>query len=70
MLLATDRHGLAASWTVVRDTDLRRTIARSSNPTLVIAGREDAVTAASHIEVMAETIPGAKLVILPAVHLS
>lgn len=70
MLLATDRHGLAASWAVVRDADLRRTIALISNPTLVIAGRDDTVTAASHSEVIAATIPGAKLVILPAVHLS
>jgi 3-oxoadipate enol-lactonase len=70
MLLATDRHGLAGSWAAVRDADLRRTIALISNPTLVIAGRDDTVTAASHSEVMAATIPGAKLVILPAVHLS
>jgi 3-oxoadipate enol-lactonase len=70
MLLATDRHGLAGSWAAVRDADLRRTIALISNPTLVIAGRDDTVTAASHSEAMAATIPGAKLVILPAVHLS
>lgn len=70
MLLATDRHGLAGSWAAVRDADLRRTIALIANPTLVIAGRDDTVTAASHSEAMAATIPGAKLVILPAVHLS
>lgn len=70
MLLATDRHGIAGSWAAVRDADLRRTIALIRNPTLVIAGRDDTVTAASHGEAMAATIPGAKLMILPAVHLS
>lgn len=70
MLLATDRQGIAGSWAAVRDADLRRTIALIANPTLVIAGRDDTVTAASHGEAMAAAIPGAKLVILPAVHLS
>ena len=70
MLLATDRHGLAGAWAVVRDSDLRRTIALISRPTLVIAGRHDTVTAASHSEAIAATVPGARLVVLPAVHLS
>jgi 3-oxoadipate enol-lactonase len=70
MLLATDRHGLAGAWAVVRDSDLRRTIALISSPTLVIAGRYDTVTAAAHGEAIAATVPGARLVVLPAVHLS
>jgi 3-oxoadipate enol-lactonase len=70
MLLATDRHGLAGLYAAVRDMDLRRTIALISPPTLVIAGQHDTVTAASHSELMAATIPGAQLLVLPAVHLT
>ena len=70
MLLATDRRGLAGLYAAVRDTDLRRTIALISRPTLAIAGQHDTVTAASHSELIAATIPGAKLIVLPAVHLS
>ncbi|RVD13399.1 3-oxoadipate enol-lactonase [Mesorhizobium sp. M7A.F.Ca.ET.027.02.1.1] len=70
MLLAIDRQGLAGLFAAVRDADLRRTVALIPRPTLVIAGRHDTVTAASHGEMIAAAVPGAKLVVLPAVHLS
>jgi len=70
MLLATSQQGLAGAWAAVRDADLRRTNALIPRPTLVIAGRHDTVTAASHGEQIAATVSGAKLVVLPAVHLS
>ncbi|UXY55589.1 3-oxoadipate enol-lactonase [Pseudomonas tohonis] len=70
MLLATDRQGLAGSFAAVRDADLRPGLARIQAPTLVIAGRHDTVTAASHGEQIAAAIPGAHLLVLPAVHLS
>ncbi|WP_363800218.1 3-oxoadipate enol-lactonase [Lysobacter firmicutimachus] len=70
MLLATDRQGLAGSYAAVRDADLRRSIALIVNPTLVIAGEHDPVTAASHSEAIAATVPDARLAVLPAVHLS
>lgn len=70
MLQAIDRQGLAGLFAAVRDADLRRTIVLVSRPTLVIAGQYDTVTAASHSELIAATVPGAKLVVLPAVHLS
>ncbi|QPC91388.1 alpha/beta fold hydrolase [Mesorhizobium sp. INR15] len=70
MLLGIDRHGLAGLFAAVRDADLRRPIALIPNPTLVIAGEHDTVTAASHSELIAAVVPGAKLVVLPAVHLS
>jgi len=70
MLLATDPKGLAGAFAAVRDMDLRRTNALIDRPTLVIAGRDDTVTAASHGERIAATVPGAELRILPAVHLS
>lgn len=69
-LLATDKHGLAGNFAAVRDMDLRRTIALIPRPTLVIAGRDDTVTAASHGEQIAATVPGATLLMLDAVHLS
>lgn len=69
MLLSTSPQGLAGSYAAVRDADLRRTIALIQRPTLVIAGANDTVTLASHGEYIAATVPGAQLVILPAVHL-
>jgi 3-oxoadipate enol-lactonase len=50
--------------------DMRRTIALITAPTLVIAGQYDTVTLAGHSELIAAIVPGAKLVILPVVHLS
>ncbi|MEH6415940.1 3-oxoadipate enol-lactonase [Pseudomonas sp. CGJS7] len=70
MLLATPQRGLAGNYAAVRDMDLRRVIALIPLPTLVIAGEFDTVTAASHSEAIAATIPGAKLLSLPVVHLS
>ncbi len=69
MVLSTTPAGLAGNFAVVRDTDLRRTIALITRPTLVIAGEHDPVTAASHGRAIAETIPGAQLKVLPTVHL-
>jgi 3-oxoadipate enol-lactonase len=70
MVLATPPHGLAGCFAAIRDADLRRTIALVRSPTLVIAGQHDTVTLASHGEAIAATIPGARLLVLPAVHLS
>lgn len=70
MLLGTQREGLAGAYAVVRDTDMRRTAALIRSPTLVIAGEHDTVTAPSHGEALAATIPGARLKVLPAVHLA
>jgi 3-oxoadipate enol-lactonase len=70
MVLATRPQGLAGCFAAVRDFDLRRTIALIPCPTLVIAGQYDTVTLASHSELITATVPGSKLVVLPAVHLS
>ena len=70
MLMGTAPQGLAGAYAAVRDVDLRRTIALIDRPTLVIAGQWDRVTAAEHSEQMARTIPGAELLVLPAVHMS
>jgi 3-oxoadipate enol-lactonase len=70
MLRATDPQGFAGSYAAVRDVDLRRTVALIRCPTLVMAGSDDPVTLSSHSELIAATIPGARLVVLPAMHLS
>ena len=70
MVLATTPQGLAGSYAAVRDADMRKTIALIPNTTLVIAGKYDVVTVPAHGEEIAQTIPNAKLVILPAVHMS
>jgi 3-oxoadipate enol-lactonase len=69
MVLATDPRGLAGAFALVRDTDMRRTIALIDRPTLVIAGEHDAVTTASHGRAIAGTIPGAQLRVLSTVHM-
>jgi 3-oxoadipate enol-lactonase len=70
MLLTTNRHGLVGSWGAVQEADLREDLARITRPTLVIAGEHDTVTAASYSVEMSKAIPDAKLLTLPAVHLS
>ncbi|WID99438.1 alpha/beta fold hydrolase [Bosea vestrisii] len=69
MVLATPPRGLAGCYAALRDSDLRRTIALIKAPTLVIGGKDDKVTLASHSEEIAATIPGAKLILLPGVHM-
>ncbi|WP_028204620.1 alpha/beta fold hydrolase [Paraburkholderia nodosa] len=49
---------------------MRESLARIVRPTLVIAGEHDTVTAASYSVQMAKAIAGARLLMLPAVHLS
>ena len=70
VLLATDPQGFAGSYAAVRDMDMRRTIALILSSTLVIGGQYDTVTLPSHSELIAATVPGAKLVVLPVVQLS
>lgn len=69
MVETTPPQGLAGSFAAVRDADLRRTVALIARPTLVIAGSNDTVTNVAHGEQIAATVPGAKLLVLPTVHL-
>ena len=69
MVLATDPRGLAGALALVRDTDMRRTIALIERPTLVIAGEHDTVTSVSHGRAIAAGIPGAQLRVLSTVHM-
>ncbi|MDD9269530.1 alpha/beta fold hydrolase [Paenibacillus sp. GCM10023248] len=70
MVLATRPQGIAGSWAAIRDMDMRQTAALISSPTLVIAGQNDTVTLPEHSELIAKTVPDARLLILPTVHLS
>ncbi|WP_027133242.1 alpha/beta fold hydrolase [Geminicoccus roseus] len=69
MILATPPHGLAGCFAAVRDMDLRRTNALIPRPTLVLGGTRDRVTLPAHSEQIAQAIPGARLALLPGVHL-
>ena len=69
MVLGTTPEGLAGCYAAVRDADLRRTLCVITAPTLVIGGIHDKVTLARHSEEIAAAIPGAKLLLLPGVHL-
>jgi len=68
-ILAMSPQGLAGCFAAVRDADLRRPISLITAPTLVIGGKDDKVTLASHSEAIAAAIPGAELVLLPGVHM-
>ncbi|ARP85677.1 alpha/beta fold hydrolase [Bordetella genomosp. 9] len=70
VLLRTQAKGIAGCLAAVRDMDMRRGLALIDRPTLVIGGRFDTVTSAQHSEELAAGIPGAALVLLPAVHMS
>lgn len=70
MLLATAPEGYAGCCAAIRDMDMRRTATLIDVPTLVIGGALDSATPPPHSEALAHTIPGARLVMLDAAHLS
>jgi 3-oxoadipate enol-lactonase len=70
MLLTTSPAGYIAACAAVRDMDQRSSVARVRVPTLVIAGRDDVATPPAASRWLALQIPGARLVELPAAHLS
>jgi 3-oxoadipate enol-lactonase len=70
MLLATDPTGYAGCCAAIRDMDQRPSIARIPVPTLVIGGTEDPATPPAASEEIAGLVPGARLHMLPAAHLS
>jgi len=70
MLLAIAPEGYVACAEAVRDFDAREAIAAIRSLTLVIGGLADAATPADDARFLAERIPGARLALLPAAHLS
>jgi len=69
MVLSTDPQGLAGSFAAVRDADTRRTLSLITAKTLVIGGKDDTVTSASHSEDIANEIQGSTLVLMDGVHM-
>jgi 3-oxoadipate enol-lactonase len=67
---STSSEGYAASCAAVRDADLRRSLHRIRARTLVIGGSDDRATPPADTRFIADEIPGARYVELPAPHLS
>jgi len=70
MLLATEAQGYAGCCSAIRDMDQRRLGALIRVPTLVIGGESDPATPPDHAARLAAAIPGARLAMLEAAHLS
>lgn len=70
VLAALDPRGYAANCAAVRDADFREGVKTITVPVLVIAGSDDPSTTAAEGRALAEAIPGARYVELPAAHIS
>ena len=70
MIESANPSGYASCCAAVRDLDARETLSSISIPTLVIAGSHDFATPAADGRFLAENIPAAQYVELPAAHLS
>ena len=70
LLLETSREGYAACCAAIRDMDQRESIRGITAKALVIGGTADTSTPPAHAELIASTIPEARLVLLEAAHLS
>jgi 3-oxoadipate enol-lactonase / 4-carboxymuconolactone decarboxylase len=71
VILGTDPIGYAGCCAAIRDMDHRAWLARIRVPALVIVGERDVSTPwMGHGEILARGIPGARVLHLPAAHLS
>lgn len=70
MLLATDPVGYCGCCHAIRDMDQRGDLGRITAPVLVIGGTVDPSTPPALSEEIARAIPGSRLVMLEAAHLS
>jgi 3-oxoadipate enol-lactonase len=70
MFAATPLEGYIACGEAVRDMDQRALLPKITAPTLVIAGRHDPATPLEANEYIRNNIPGARLEVLDAAHLS
>ena len=70
MLRACDPAGYAACAAAVRDMDQRAELGRITAPTLLVAGRHDQSTTPEQARLIADAVPGARVVELDAAHLS
>ncbi len=70
VLAGLDPRGYAACCAAVRDADFRESVRTIAVPVLVIAGSNDPSTTAQQGRELADAIPGARFVELPAAHIS
>ncbi|MFJ4290558.1 3-oxoadipate enol-lactonase [Cupriavidus sp. NPDC089707] len=70
VLAGLDPRGYAANCAAVRDADFRETVSSITVPVLVIAGIHDPSTTAQEGRALADAIPGARFIELPAAHIS
>ena len=71
MILTTPAHGYAGCCAAIRDMDQRDILKDISVPTMVIVGDQDPATTPDQGELIAERVPGARLVTIEnAAHLS
>lgn len=66
---AVDPEGYIGCCEAILAMDLRESLARIACPALVIAGRDDLSLPPEHSRLIAQRIPGARLVELPAAHI-
>jgi 3-oxoadipate enol-lactonase len=70
MFLATDVEGYIGCGEAIRDMDHRPLLPKIGRPTLVIAGRRDPATTLEAGEYIKANVPGAKITVLEAAHIS
>nr|AKQ44185.1 bifunctional 3-oxoadipate enol-lactonase/4-carboxymuconolactone decarboxylase [Cupriavidus sp. ST-14] len=70
VLAGLEPRGYAASCAAVRDADFRGTVSSITVPVLVIAGSQDPSTTSQEGRALADAIPGARFIELPAAHIS
>jgi len=70
MLHRTQPRGYVACCAAIRDMDQRETIRAITAKTLVLTGRHDVSTGPAQAELIARSVPDAKVVLLDAAHLS
>jgi 3-oxoadipate enol-lactonase / 4-carboxymuconolactone decarboxylase len=71
MLRATPAEGYAGCCEAIRDMDLRNRLGEIRAPTLVIAGADDPAIPPDHAELIRDSVPGARLLVVPrAAHLA
>ncbi|ULX52315.1 AraC family transcriptional regulator [Cupriavidus taiwanensis] len=70
VLAGLDPRGYAANCAAVRGADFREAVSSITVPVLVVAGSQDPSTSAQEGRTLADAIPGARFIELPAAHIS
>ena len=70
MVEETSVDGYLGCCAAIRDMDHREMLRKISAPTLIIAGKHDVATPVANGELIRDNIPGAKMTVLDAAHIS